>query len=128
MPNRLKIKTHEARYNSDADLFDQLYAQSQELRKWRKGELPFKKATGAIIKALARRIGPRTAHAAFKSRGVKDSYDYLTANCMAEYAAVACLDKGEDFIKSFLDDKSQALPNDVWDNAAKQWKDDAKDL
>lgn len=119
----LKIKLHEARYNSDADLFDQLYAQGQDLHKWRKGELPFKEATSAIIQALARRIGSRTAYTAFKGRGVDD--DYFMASSMAEYAAAACMDKGEDFVKSILDDKSLAIPDEVWDAAVKTWKDDA---
>lgn len=123
---RLYKVTSEAR-NSDADLFDYLYELGQELYKWRKGELSFEEATPGIVKGLERHIGPRTAFNEFKRRGVKDS-DYFMATSMAEYAAVALMDKGEDFVKSFLADKNASVPPDVWDAAVKTWIDDEKDL
>ena len=47
---------------------------------------------------------------------------------MAEYAAVALMDKGEDFVKAFLADKNATVPPDVWDAAVKTWISDEKDL
>lgn len=122
----LSRATSEAR-TSDADLFDHLYELGQELYKWRKGELSFKEATPGIVNGLKRHIGPRTAFNEFRRRGVKD-FDYFMATSMAEYAAVALLDKGEDFVKAFLADKNATVPPDVWDAAVKTWIDDEKDL
>lgn len=50
------------------------------------------------------------------------------ATSMAEYTAVALMDKGEDFVKAFLADKNATVPPDVWDAAVKTWINDEKDL